>query len=185
MLYEIDEYLLDKVQDFCDEFTKITGRTKFFMEKWVLVTEIVFVLLFCLLVENLITISFGGILVGMTVAQIILLEKSEESFLETGKLYLPVLNSARLHNRIFALLVVFATVTSCMLVLAVLPITFFIDSYFSIITAYSVCSFVETYISSCTPLRPRKSKLRIWSERFVGSLKANIPKVPLGIPTNI
>lgn len=154
MFRKIDDFFLQEAQKFSDSFQRITGKTKFFLEKWSLILFLVILcvqtlLLYAELDSSLIVIGFLPCLLNilMWVPVIRRIETDEAAFLEHG-----TLNFSELHDfyrRSFLVLLALSLELLHVFIWHSLPHLWIF-----------FCGWI--YFAACIPRPPSKSKLRQW-----------------------
>lgn len=160
--------MLDWAQKFCDKTHRLTGLSKFKLEKWAVILWgllfIASVMLDTLVsfstivtIPMIITIPIVTAIVAEMVRQI---ENREARFLERG-----ILSQGFWHfraTRIIALLVLVFLNTVYLQRFGGGDVPFLLDSFRCVVIA------VWIYVSACIPRPPEKSKARQWCEKGLG-----------------
>lgn len=167
MLKYFDDLLLNAAQKFCDAVQRLLGFTKFRVEKWALITNM---LSFCLFVAFALTpgavasiLIFGNVL--SSVLSVKEIEHEEAEFLESGAIHYRLTNS-----RFFRLLPIAVLGPSTALFLETPLCGIFLSAFASFMAV--------VYISACLPRPPGKSKMREWCEKGLSWLNDRLPEVP-------
>lgn len=165
MLARVDSFLLDKAQKFCDRFQRLTGFTKFRIEKWLAISQM-FLILYEFVVARAIFMltPLLVLVVVFTVLVVHYIERQESAFLKNAELDAPSKgNTAGLRLSILAMVVLTVFVGSALLL-------------WSLILA-------DAYISLCIPRPPSKSKMREWLEKGLQELNSLLPEpAPIRVP---
>jgi hypothetical protein len=161
MFRDIDSFLLARAQKFCDAFQRLTGLTKFCLEKWAFVMSALSLISYLVLtlmdigpVAMVYLLLPGAIYAFSTVADIKRIERDEQNFLLRGELHW---NDRHISG--FRLLVL-GSLTVLGLALLVVEEGPQVPFALTAFAAYTV----GTYIGACMPRPPGKSKLRQWYE---------------------
>lgn len=85
-MISIDEFLLEKTQKLCDKFTTLTGDTKFRIEMWVVVLQVVFFWIFATQHPKTSILVLAVIFTLFKSLWIISLRNQEKVFLKDNKL---------------------------------------------------------------------------------------------------
>jgi len=181
MLTRIDSFLLDKAQKFCDKFQRLTGFTKFRIEKWLLIMIPLFafvgLLITALTAEtgvHIIILAFIVVLamipvVGLYSLAILVVERQEREFLKSGKL------SAHAETNV----PIFRIAGMAVFFLSVYTIDFL---GLAIVLALMCCTAVS-YVLMCVPRPPSKSKMREWLENGLTWMNGILPEpTPIRVP---
>jgi len=174
MLNRLDAFLLKKAQKFCDTFQRLTGFTKFRIQKWVAIAAPVFYLgsaiLRCDPFSGLIAVPF----IFSTIITVLEIEDDEDDFFAERNPRLSVTHNPSL--RIVTVLVwaVFSFF---------LPL-FIIDGVGWPLFVGGTCFTAWVYVTACVPRPPGKSKVREWLEKGLQKLNSFLPEpAPIPIPS--
>jgi len=174
MLTRIDSFLLDKAQKFCDKFQRLTGRTKFLLEKWSLVVVAVSYWMFVIEAVSLPLVLMAGLHSSHCFFMARMTEYEEKTFLAHGELkYNANYDSS---TRIGALLFFGTLLSFSLWLFLVLPAPEF--SWFCV---WIISLLVRMYFSACVPRPPSKSKMREWLENGLKRINSFLPE-PSPVP---
>lgn len=155
MLMWIDTALLARAQSFADRFQRLTGLTKFWLEKWTIIAAGVFYMIFAARPFVMVLIGIAAILWVKIFFEVKNIENKEKIFLSSGQLYFNEWGDPR--ARTFPLVVI-----GLLLVVALVLIPFVSESLW--LCLYTIASIARSYFSACIPRPPGKSKMRQWYE---------------------
>ena len=170
----LDGILLGAAQKFCDKFQRVTGYTKFRLEKWSLILIVVFHWACAVIRVDSFLFLLLLIFTSGCVVTVHITERQEVEFQKTGKLRQAFFNTmqARL------------VVTLFMGCFAILGIT---SADFSLyVLSYGQASYILwVYFGACIPRPPSKSKMREWYEKGLSSLNDWLKPEPALIPISV
>lgn len=158
MIARIDRILFVAAQWFTDRFQRLTGLTKFWLEKW---SFILGTLSYCFGVDSASVAIWAVFLIFYTVKIVRGTEKHEAIFLRSGVLLLGAFNHSLL-RRSAAFVLFLVDVVAVIFYLGVSSALTAFPPVF--LCATFVLAYV--YFSACIPRPPGKSKLQEWSEKL-------------------
>jgi len=177
MLTRVDSFLLEKAQKFCDTFQRLTGFTKFRIEKWLIVAAFATYWMFAIetsipaVVLAALMISFSHI---FTIREI---ESEERAFLTRQELRHNI-------NRSSTVRITFLVFSGSFLGFDIYLME--VDSTHGQIWFYAwiISVLARVYFSACVPRPPGKSKVREWLERELQKLNSLLPEpAPIPVPS--
>ncbi len=159
MLSYIDTFLLNKAQKFTDRFQWLTGLTKFWVQKWLIIFEMI--LSWLLVVVGGEPVAYFVVALYMTFVSTLVvfqLEKREEQFLKGSSALEPekLLDPEKRKGPVLINMSIFFI----FLVLG----SEGLDGSFCI-SAQGAIMILYIYVAACIPRPPDKSKMRQWYER--------------------
>jgi|GEM_PF-6226412 len=169
-MFDLDATVLSKVQKLCDKFTEFTGRTKYFLEKWVVISATA-IIDFPLLHEP--AIVGAVLLTANSIALVFFIEGRERAFLQDpGAIPLTTLRDPQFRC-VLAASYIFVGVDALFLVPKETGHYFFVGTLFMALAVY---------IGGCLPKPPTKSKFRQWYEQGLTWLNEKLKPAPELIP---
>jgi len=173
MLARIDDFLLNKAQKTCDKFQRLTGLTKFRLEKWATIIAVMSYWMFAIEVRVLFLTLYSCILSAMYFFVVRDLEAQEKAFLARNELRDNIDYSG---GRIVSLVLYGIT----------LPLTLSLALASSAPELLWFCGWMasvlsKTYFSACIPRPPSKSKMREWLEKGLTALRDSLPPEPIPV----
>ena len=178
MFYRLDGILLGATQWFCDRTQRLTGLTKFSLEKWTYIMSAIF---FCagfvfkgdpimaLMILVYAVIMAGGVCVT---------ERREKEFLNNGNILLSDWNNA--HMRILAIF--FCGFMAFVFTLPSAGKDEFLRSMFQFRWGVPICIILNVYFSACIPRPPAKSRVRQWCEKGLRWLRDKLQPTSIPVP---
>ncbi|MDP2655041.1 MAG: hypothetical protein Q8P17_00540 [bacterium] len=167
----LDSILLGVAQKFCDKFHRVTGLTKFTLQKWSLIfgTSLLTWLTLSRM-EGFVSTSF---LIIVTVISTRIDEESKRRFLKKGKIRYESLYERRVRIptvilSTFALLLIYIGSENILL---------------SVCLCISFISWI--YFVACIPRPPSKSKAREWCDKMLKVLNDSLKPAPAFVPIRI
>lgn len=156
-----DNILLSVAQQFCDSTQRLTGLTKFWFEKWTLITSVASFSLFA--VENMFIdlILVSALLAFAAIYAVRETEKAEIEFLAKGRLRRHVSHFLEARLSLFVVCA-FDIFTGLMHFGWTFP-------------CFGMSAIAWIYFSACIPRPPSKSKMREWAEKSLMFLRDQFP----------
>lgn len=167
----LDDKLLGTTQKFCDKFQRVTGLTKFALQKWSLIfgTSLLTWLTLSRM-EGFVSTSF---LIVVTVINTRIDEESERRFLKKGKIRYESLYERRVRIPT----VILSTFASLLI---------YIGAENTLLSVCSCISFISwIYFVACIPRPPSKSKAREWCDKMLTVLNDSLKPAPAFVPIRI
>lgn len=169
----IDSLLLNVAQKFCDKFQRLTGLTKFKLEKWSSIIAATCYWMFAIYSPVPFLIVVAVACSAWSFLAIRKIERREELFLARGKV---------LYSREFVPQFRIATLVSQgIFVILTLPLLPFAPEMVWFL-GWILCILAGTYFTACVPRPPSKSKVCEWLEQGLLWLRDKLPPVPTPIP---
>lgn len=167
----LDGTLLGTAQKLCDKIQRLTGLTKFAIEKWTLIVMTAFFGTYTVTNSSTINILLIVTLTMLVVYVVHYIERAEVRFLKDGDLEYPIFNAPmRL---------------SWLCINGFLAyISFISDDYAEIILACGyICYILFCYLDECVPRPPSKSKAREWCDKLLTALNNWAKPAPAPTPS--
>lgn len=175
MRARLDAFLLDKSQKFCDKFQRLTGRTKFQLEKWSLIAAATSYWMFVVERPSPFLMSISLMLSVSYIFVIREIESEERAFLARGELKYDVSHSPVERSN-------FLLFNGTFLLLGLWAFLVFLAPGFLWFCTWIVSVLARKYFSACVPKPPSKSKMREWAEKSLMFLRDQLPPAPVPIP---
>lgn len=169
MIKRVDAFLLDRAQKFCDKFQRLTGLTKFRLEKWSLILSSVFYWMFAIGVLDEVLTVMALLLSIHTFYYVRAIERQEMNFLARSELEFRAEHHCSIRT-IFLLLHVWILAFGLIFAFAL------IDPSGIWLCGYSAFVIVTAYLAACTPRPPSKSSMREWLERCLIRINSLLPE---------
>lgn len=177
MIEWLDSVLRDATQRFSEKFQRLTGLTKFTLEKWASIASTIFFCGFSVCAFRYIGIGLALLTIILSAINIRRIEKEEIEFMTNDKLDFRLSNEFSVRKPL--LIVDLFAIPWFSLVI------FFGNQEFQIIVQ-SQCilgailsNMAWRYFSICIPKPPAKSKVREWSEKALGWLSERLQPSPV------
>ena len=177
MLARMDSFLLGKAQKLCDTFQRLTGFTKFRIEKWLIVAAGAAYWMF--VIEGLLPILMPIALVFsfQCIFTVRGIESEEKAFLARQELLHNINHSSEVR------------ITSLVLFGSFLGFSIYLMGDGSAHELVWFCAWIisilaRIYFSACIPRPPGKSQVREWLEKGLQGLNSLLPEPePIPIPS--
>ncbi len=177
MLARMDSFLLGKAQKLCDTFQRLTGFTKFRIEKWLIVAAGAAYWMFA--IETLVpAVALIALVFSFScIFMIREIESEERAFLARQELRHNINHSCTVR------------IMSLVLYSSFLGFSIFLMEVGSAheqiwFCAWTVSVLARIYFSACIPRPPGKSKVREWLEKGLQGLNSLLPEPePIPIPS--
>lgn len=168
-----DGKLLDAVQKFCDKVQRLTGLTKFRLEKWAILLSTIFFWGCIIYIPDPLNVLLGLWNSVSTLPIVRQIERGEAEFLKNGRLELSLTHLASMR-----LLVVICFGPPIIISPFLLP-----DGLYQLMICTLVGFIAHVYFSACTPRPPSKSKAREWYEKALTWLNDRLKPAPIPVPS--
>ncbi len=176
MITKVDTFMLAWVQKRADNFSELTGLTKFWLEKWFFiissVTLVSFFILYSISNDRDFPYIWVTLLFIWTSLGVWGIESREEAFLSSGMLQFTAESQPRIRIPFLVFIAVPIILISLIEALSSRGFVF-------LLTLSQLLSMVALYLTACTPKPPQKSKLRKWYEKALLFINDALTPVPI------
>ncbi len=178
MLAHLDSFLLSKAQKLCDQFQRLTGLTKFQLEKWSLILAATSYWMFAIEVATTCIVLVALLESVISLMMVRDAEREERIFLARGELKPNINHIPKVRITNLAFYVGASALSMALMFIALVP-------ELTWLLAWVTCVLTRIYLSACVPRPPGKSKMREWAENGVMWLRDSLPPAPLPIPVSV